>query len=168
MRRLAFAFTLFLVLPALPSGAAEDLQALIDASEAGTVITLQSGTYVGGVVIDKPLTIIGVDWPIVDGRGSGNVITIEAPDVTNEGLVIANTGSSLANENAGVSANAPRATIVGNRFENVLFGIFLRGASDSGPNTVAGAPNTTSQDMPDTKLLGYGANIGGFRLEFRR
>ncbi len=131
MRPLVFALAVLLALPAATGSAAEDLQALIDAAEPGSVITLQGGTYIGNVVIDKPLTITGVGWPTVDGRGAGNVITIEATDVTIEGMVIANTGSSLANENAGISANAPRVRILGNRFENVLFGVFLREASDS-------------------------------------
>lgn len=111
--------------------ASEDLQALIDAADPGEVIVLESGTYQGNVVIDKPLTLRGKGWPVVDAHGTGNVIEIVAPDVTLTGLVIANTGTSLDRENAGVSANGKRATIVNNRFENVLFGIFLRGAEDS-------------------------------------
>ncbi len=113
------------------ASAAEDLQALIDAAEPGDVIVLEAGTYDGNVIIDKPLELRGEGWPIVDGHGTGNVIEIFAPDVTITGLVIANTGKSLDQENAGISANDDRVRIVGNRFEGVLFGIFLRSAEDS-------------------------------------
>lgn len=116
---------------ALSAAAGEDLQALVDKAAPGDVIVLEAGTYDGNVVIDKPLEIRGEGWPTVDGRNKGNVIEIYAPDVTITGLVIANTGTSLDQENAGVSANAERVAVVGNRFENVLFGIFLRGAYDS-------------------------------------
>lgn len=111
--------------------AATDLQALIDDAEPGSVLTLPAGTYRGQVLVDKPLEIRGEGWPVIDGGGEGTNITIEAPDVTLSGLVIANTGTSLDRENSGISANAPRVTIIGNRLENVLFGIFLRRADDS-------------------------------------
>lgn len=116
---------------AAPATAAEDLQSLVDAASPGDVLTLPSGTYEGNVVISKPLEIHGDGWPVIDGGGEGNVITVEAPDVVITGLVIANTGTSLEQENAGLSVNAPRVTIVGNRFESVLFGVFLRRAVDS-------------------------------------
>lgn len=103
-----------------------DLQAMIDDAGPGSVLLLPSGTYEGGVVVDKPLELRGEGWPVIDGFGRGNVITITAPDVILCGLTIRNTGSSLEQENAGVSADAARVTVVGNRFENVLFGIFLR------------------------------------------
>ena len=111
--------------------ASEDLQSMIDQARPGDVLTLESGTYEGNVVIDKPLEIRGIGWPVIDGRGEGNVITITSPDVTISGLVIANTGDSLEQENAGISVDAARVQIVGNRLENVLFGIFLRRAVDS-------------------------------------
>jgi nitrous oxidase accessory protein len=116
---------------AIPAGAAEDLQSLIDEAEPGTVLVLPAGTYEGGVTVDKSLEIRGEGWPYIDGGGEGTNITITAPDVTLTGLVIANTGSSLDRENSGISVNAPRATITGNRLENVLFGIFLREADGS-------------------------------------
>ncbi|MGI9610814.1 MAG: right-handed parallel beta-helix repeat-containing protein, partial [Acidimicrobiia bacterium] len=114
-----------------PASAAQDLQGMIDSAPSGSVLVLPSGTYDGGVTIDKPLEIRGEDWPVVDGGGSGTNITITAPGVTLTGLVIANTGDSLDRENSGISANAPNVTIIGNRLENVLFGIFLRRADDS-------------------------------------
>jgi nitrous oxidase accessory protein len=114
-----------------PANAETDLQALIDDAEPGSVLTLPAGTYEGQILIDKALEIRGQGWPVIDAGGEGTNITIEAPDVTLTGLVIANTGSSLDRENSGISANAPRATITNNRLENVLFGIFLRRADDS-------------------------------------
>jgi nitrous oxidase accessory protein len=135
MRRLVAITLVALVSSALVSPgmarAGGDLQAIIDQAEPGAVVILGPGTYDGDVQIDKPLELRGEGWPIIDGHGVGNVITISAPDVTITGLVITNTGISLDRENAGVSVNAPRVTIVNNRFENVLFGMFLRRAVDS-------------------------------------
>ncbi len=108
------------------------LQALIDAAEPGGELTLMAGTYDGGVTIDKPLTISGEGWPVIDGHGDGSVITVAAPDVTIRGVVIANSGNRLDREDSGITSDrSPRISIVGNRFENVLFGMFLRHAHDA-------------------------------------
>ena len=108
-----------------------DLQSIIDAAAPGDVVDLESGTYSGGVMIDKPLTLRGTNWPVVDGGGSGTIIEIDAPDVTVEGLVIRGSGASLDHEDSGIKARGLRATLRNNRFEDVLFGIYLLGARDS-------------------------------------
>ncbi|KAA0234257.1 MAG: putative ABC transporter binding protein NosD [Acidimicrobiales bacterium] len=122
----ALAFALSLAPSAAADQAPVDLQRLIDEAEPGEVITLDADTYEGGVVIDKVLTLRGEGWPVVDGRGNGHVIEITAPDVTVEGLVIRGSGDALDKEHAGVSGDAARIRVIGNRFEDVLFGIFLR------------------------------------------
>lgn len=113
------------------AAAAEDLQALIDAAEPGSVLVIPAGDYDGPITIDKPLELRGEGRPRVDGHGQGSVINVAADDVTLTGLVVANTGSSLEAENAGISVFGERVTVVGNQLENVLFGIYLRGADDS-------------------------------------
>ncbi len=131
MRRLALipvaAVLLGAASPALAAQPRQDLQALIDGAEPGGTLVIPSGTYRGGVTIDKPLTLRGLEWPIVDGGGEESVLTVNSPGVSIEGLVIANTGVSLDRENAGISADrSPGIVVRGNRFEDVLFGVFLR------------------------------------------
>jgi nitrous oxidase accessory protein len=141
----------------VPAGAEQtaDLQALIDAAEPGSTITLSPGTYRGGVTIDKALTIQGTEWPVVDGGGDGSVFTVASADVTIEGLIITNTGISLDRENAGVSSDrSPRITIKGNRFEDVLFGVFLR----TSPNA------TVIDNVVGAKPLEPGRRGDGIRL----
>ncbi len=122
-----------------------DLQTIIDAAAPGAVIELPAGTYRGGVTIAKPLTLRGGGVAIVDGDGVGSVITITAPDVTVEGLVIRRSGDSLDREDSGIYAvDAPRLRIIDNRLEDVLFGVFVFQAPDS---TIAG--NTiVGKDLP--------------------
>ena len=122
---------LAIAMPAARAQSPLDLQQLIDATPAGHTLTLEGGLYRGGVTVTKPMTIEGIGWPIVDGAGEGTVILIEASDVTITGLVLRNTGISLDRENSGIESNAPRTSIVGNRFEEVLFGVFLRQAPGS-------------------------------------
>ncbi len=127
----AVAVCALLAVPAAaePAGAPLDLQAMVDATEDGGVLTLAPGTYLGGITIDRPLTIEGEGWPVVDGGGEGSVITVTAPDVAIRGIVIANSGARLDREDAGITSDlSPRLQVVGNRFEDVLFGVFLRHA----------------------------------------
>jgi nitrous oxidase accessory protein len=111
--------------------APNDLQAIIDDAAPGSIIDLGPGAYAGDVTIDKPLTITGRDWPVIDGGGNGTIIEVTAPDVTIENLIIRASGASLDREDSGISVLAPRVTIRNNRFEDVLFGMFLRTAPDS-------------------------------------
>ncbi|MGI9585722.1 MAG: NosD domain-containing protein, partial [Acidimicrobiia bacterium] len=110
---------------------ATDLQAIIDNAAPGATINLGSGDYVGGVTIDKPLSLIGTGTTVIDGGGVGTVVEITAPDVTIENVTIRGSGASLDREDAGVSAGNERTTIRNSRFEDVLFGIFLRASPDS-------------------------------------
>jgi nitrous oxidase accessory protein len=109
-------------------GTFDNFQEALDSSLDGDVITVTSGNHFGNYVIDKSITINGVDWPVFDGGGSGNVFTVDAPDVTLNGLVIENSGNKLNNEDAGVEVNAPNVVIAGNRIQNTLFGVYLKQA----------------------------------------
>jgi nitrous oxidase accessory protein len=110
-----------------------DLQAAIDAARPGAVIEVPPGLYRGNLLIEKPLTLAGIDWPIIDGGSRGNVIEINnAPGVTIRGLIIRNSGARLDKENAGIAANqSPRLVVENNRLENVLFGISIDDSAKS-------------------------------------
>ncbi len=110
-----------------------DLQAAIDAAQPGAVIQVPPGVYQGNFVIEKPITLEGIDWPVLDGGDEGHVIEItEAPDVTIRGLVIRNSGARLDKENAGIAVDkSPRLVAENNRLENTLFGIYIRSSDGS-------------------------------------
>lgn len=120
-----------------PAGAAStlpfDLQAAIETARPGDVIQVPAGVYQGNFIIDKPLVLEGVDWPVIDGGNQGNVIEINgAPDVTIRGLVIRNSGARLDKENAGIAVDrSPRLVLENNRLENTLFGIYLKDSEAS-------------------------------------
>lgn len=124
---------LLAVVPAVPSAAEpRDLQALVDATAPGETLRVASGTYSGNVNIDKPITIVGEGWPVVDAGGKGNGFNLSAPDVTIQGFVVRNTGVRADAENAAFStSHAPRARIEDNHMEEVLYGVFMRSSPDS-------------------------------------
>lgn len=110
---------------------ADQLADAIAQASAGDTLIINGGVFHGHVVIDKPLTLIGENWPVIDGGGTGTVLRLTAPDITVQGFLIRNSGHSLDAENSGVAGEAERLTLVGNRFEETLFGIYLREASNS-------------------------------------
>ena len=125
---------------ARPPVARFDLQAAVASAEPGAVIEVPPGTYAGPVIIDQPLTLIAAGRVVLDGGGGGDVITINAPDVTIRGFEIRNTGISLDRENAGVTVLASRAVLEDNVLDDVLFGIYLKASEDSviRGNTIGG------------------------------
>jgi len=110
-----------------------DLQAAIDAAKPGAVIRVPPGLYHGHFVIEKPLTLEGVDWPILDGNNQGHVIEVKnAPEVTIQGFVIRNSGAKLEKEHAGVAVDkSPDFVAENNRLENTLFGIYIKESAGS-------------------------------------
>ncbi|HEX9922533.1 MAG TPA: hypothetical protein VGD99_07710 [Anaerolineae bacterium] len=59
------------------------IQAAVSAAIPGDIISIMAGTYIENVVVDKDLTLQGVNKNnvIVDGNGSGSVFTVN-PSVT--------------------------------------------------------------------------------------
>lgn len=112
------------------SGGGFDLPGAIAAAEPGKLITVPAGVY-PAITIDRPLTLVGEAGAIIDAGGEGDVVRVQAADVTLRNLVIRGTGASVDRENAGVSATAPRVTIEGCRLSDVLFGIILTSAPGS-------------------------------------
>ncbi|VAW42853.1 Nitrous oxide reductase maturation protein NosD [hydrothermal vent metagenome] len=107
---------------------AEELATAVANAQPGDTIEVTGGTFAGFLEVDKPLTLIGVDWPVLDGENKGTVLKITAPRVTVRGFVIKNSGDSLDQENSGLVIEAADALIENNRLEEILFGIYLRHA----------------------------------------
>src|SRR4029079_15644020 len=90
-------------IPASPAGAAElevcptcTVTSLADAiakAEPGATITVRGGTYPGGLVIDKSLTLVGIDNPVIDGQEQGTLISATGADLTISGFTLRSTGS---------------------------------------------------------------------------
>jgi nitrous oxidase accessory protein len=107
------------------------LQAMIDAAAPGDTVLVPPGTYAAPLHIDKSITLEGQGWPVIQGDGSGDVIRIEAPDVTVRGFVVRGTGISLDREDAAIRAMGANTVIENNRIEDALFGVYLEQAAES-------------------------------------
>lgn len=93
----------------------------------GDTIKIKSGYYAeGNITIVKQVIIIGIDKPIVDGKGEVEVFTVTADKVEISGLTIKNSGISYLHENAGIRLNdVSGCKIYNNSFINNFFAIYL-------------------------------------------
>ncbi len=107
----------------------ESLQAIIDRAEPGATVLVPSGTY-GPIRTDKPIRLIGQDWPVIDGGGVSDCVVLVGGQSEIRGFVIRNSGDNLDKESTGLRVMGRSAIIENNRFENVLFGIDLKSAPD--------------------------------------
>ena len=105
--------------------------ALALVSRGGTII-VQPGTYRDTtIVVDKPVTIIGEKYPVLDGESKRQIMTVTADSVTLRGLEFRNVGVAYTEDLAAVKVvRGQYCVIAGNRISNAFFGIYLQEASD--------------------------------------
>ena len=87
------------------------LQARIDTAAPGDTLVVLPGTYHAPLLIDKPLTLEGQGWPVIQGDGSGDVIRITAPYVTVRGFEVRGSGKSLDREDAGIRSSGANTVL---------------------------------------------------------
>lgn len=97
----------------------------IDTAHSGDTIFVYNGTYFENIVIDKKITLLGENRnnTIIDGRESGNVIKINADNVTIQAFTIRHSG--LIFPNAGINCSSNYNIIAENLLINNLYGITL-------------------------------------------
>ncbi|MDR7480909.1 MAG: nitrous oxide reductase family maturation protein NosD [Armatimonadota bacterium] len=129
------------VAPTATAAPAFDLAAAVAAAPTGAVIEVPPGTYSGPLVLTRPVTLRGRGWPVIDGGRRGHVVVITGPEVRLEGFVVRGSALAYSSEAAGIVVQGARAVVRGNRIEDVLFGLYLAGASDAvvEQNTIATA-----------------------------
>ena len=101
------------------------IAARIAAASPGTTIEVPAGVYREQVTIDRPITLVGIGDPVIDGGRHGDVVRITAEGVTLRGFVIQGSARDVVDEPAGIRLIAGRATIEGNQLRDVLYGISL-------------------------------------------
>ncbi|WP_284466027.1 nitrous oxide reductase family maturation protein NosD [Diaphorobacter nitroreducens] len=112
--------------------AGDDLNAAVRKAKAGDVLEIARGTYRANLVIDKPLTLRGVDRPTISGGNQGDTIRVTAPDVVIEGLIVRDSGDDLKDQNAGIYLypGAHRAVVRRCDLTYNLFGLWIEKAND--------------------------------------
>ncbi|WP_420601157.1 nitrous oxide reductase family maturation protein NosD [Flagellimonas sp.] len=101
------------------------------ASDFDTLL-IKKGTYKEfNIVIDKPLTLFGENYPVIDGEDKGEIITIISDNVTVDGLFIINVGTSYTSDYAAIRVVKSKNFLIQNVvLEKLFFGIYLEKSSD--------------------------------------
>ncbi len=105
--------------------------AIAQAQDFDTIV-IKKGLYKEmNIVIDKPLTLIGENYPVIDGEFKGEIITITSDNVTVDGLFIINVGTSYTEDYAAIRVIKSKNFLIQNlKLEKLFFGIFLEKSSD--------------------------------------
>lgn len=103
----------------------------LEVSSSSDTIIIKSGTYKeGNLIVDKSLTIIGKDFPVIDGENKYENITIKADNVIISGLKLINSGLSFIDDNAAIKLDEVNNCIItNNRFDKNFFAVYLAKSS---------------------------------------
>lgn len=112
-----------------PATQASPLQKRVDAALPGATVEVEPGTYLGDLVLDRPIRLTGRGRPTLVGSGAGSVVRIRADRVTIEGFEIdGRGGGDLGRDSSGVHVAAKDAVVRDCRIRRSLFGIYLHRA----------------------------------------
>jgi nitrous oxidase accessory protein len=132
------------------------IKSAIETARSGDTIVIHPGIYKeGNIIIKKSLTILGVNYPLLDGESKYEIMTIVADHVTISGLHLANTGIASIEDIAAIKGvEAHDLKVINNRLTNTYFGIHL---SNSGNSLIEG--NTLTSDAEAEHQIGNGIHL---------
>ncbi len=108
------------------------IQQWIDGAPTGSTVEIPPGRYVGDVIVDRPMHLIGRGRPVLVGAGAGTVLRVRASGVVIEGLDIdGRSGGDLGRDASGIHVTGHSVVIRDCRIVNTLFGVYLREADDA-------------------------------------
>lgn len=90
-------------------------------------IKIQKGIYNEfNIVVDKPITIIGENSPVIDGKNQGEILTIVSDSVKVDGLFLKNVGNSYTEDYAAIRIRKSNYFDIRNLIiEKLFFGIYI-------------------------------------------
>ena len=132
------------------------LQDAINKAPAGSILKLPAGIYKGSITINKPITILGTeDGVIIDGEGTGTVITAKGSFITLKNLDIVNSGDRHDSLDAAIKLTDGNQNEISDCvIEDCLFGIDMQMVN----NSIIENNKITSKDV-DLGLRGDGLRL---------
>lgn len=108
------------------------ISSAIRAAVKGDVVKVKAGHYSEGkIIIDIQLSLLGENFPVVEGDGQSDVFFVDSDSVIVSGFEIRNTGISYIYDLAGIKINGHSNCLVeNNRLFNTFFGVYLKHAND--------------------------------------
>jgi nitrous oxidase accessory protein len=107
---------------------AKAIQGAINYAHEGDTLVIEKGIYnESDILVNKKLTIIGNNYPIIDGGGKKQLIVVVHDSVYISGLQLQNTGRSSMTDMAAIRLqNVSGVVVHNNRLLNNTYGIYLQ------------------------------------------
>lgn len=122
---------IFLFSAVLEVGASKSFRTIkqaLSAAKSGDSIIVQPGIYREGTMdLEKPVTLIGVGRPVIDGQLNGEIFTFRSDWIVLKGFKIINSGRDEIRSVAAVHIYSTSNSVIENNiFENNYFGIYVQ------------------------------------------
>lgn len=110
-----------------PDGLVRTITEAVRLAPVGGRIVVTAGVYrEPRIIVDKRVSIVGKGNPVLDGRGTHEIMTVTADSVIVRGLVFRDVGSSYREDRAAIRVQEAKGCVIdGNRLERAFFGIYL-------------------------------------------
>src|SRR6188768_2340458 len=123
---LIFLFTIGAFAKTIKIGAKESIRTIkqgVAVAKAGDTLIIKSGTYrEGNIIIEKSITIIGENYPVLDGQNKYEIFTIHAQNITINGLKFIDTGIASMTDLAAIKVlDSKNVRIINNQLRNTFF-----------------------------------------------
>lgn len=104
------------------------IKSAIDQSAAGDTILVASGIYhEKNLVINKSVVLIGKNYPVLEGEGKYEIVSIKADYVQFDGFKVQHSGYATLEDPAGIKVyNRKYVTISNNIIDDSFFGIYIQ------------------------------------------
>jgi nitrous oxidase accessory protein len=104
------------------------IQNAINSSSDGDTLFVLKGNYKeGNLVVNKSLTLIGKNYPVLDGQKKYEVLSIKANYVTIDGFLVQHSGVATLDDPGGIKVyNSHHVVIQNNILEDNFFGIYIQ------------------------------------------
>ncbi|HZF64491.1 MAG TPA: nitrous oxide reductase family maturation protein NosD, partial [Chitinophagaceae bacterium] len=108
----------------------KSLKHAIELAKAGDSILLHKGIYKeGNILLTKSISLIGIGYPVLDGEGKHEILTISGEKIKVKGISFRNAGYSSTKDYAAIKiVDAERVLIEDNRVTNSYFAIHFSNA----------------------------------------
>ncbi|MDF2449078.1 MAG: Periplasmic copper-binding protein (NosD) [Bacteroidota bacterium] len=108
------------------------IKAALSQSANGDTIVVFEGIYKeGNIIIDKEITLLGVNFPVLDGQKKFEILSIKASYVTVSGFKVQRSGFATLEDPGGIKVfNSRNVTIANNILDDNFFAIYLQHCSN--------------------------------------
>lgn len=97
------------------------------ASPGDSIIVLKGVYKEGNIVIDKPLSLVGKNLPILDGQKKYEVLSVKSNNVTVDGFVIQRSSVATLDDPGGIKVYNSNYVVIQNCIlEDNFFGIYIQ------------------------------------------